>query len=57
MNKNNSIDITDLQKADLTVGDLKDLVAVLECCSAHLVLPTAVEASLRRLVEKVERKG
>jgi hypothetical protein len=42
----NPIDITDLQKSDLTVGDLRDIIAVMEYSVAMLVLPVVKGSGL-----------
>jgi hypothetical protein len=53
--KNNSIDITDLQNADLKVGDLKAIVTILECATSHLLLPDEATKALERL-QKLYRR-
>jgi hypothetical protein len=52
--RDNQIDIRDLQKADITVGDLKALITILECATAHLLLPDEAAEALRRLIEKAD---
>jgi ABC-type iron transport system FetAB ATPase subunit len=47
--KDNTIDITNLKNANLTVGNLKDIVRVLEYSTAILLLPDEVTAALDRL--------
>jgi hypothetical protein len=47
--QDNTIDISDLQKADITVGDLKALVTLLECTTAHLLLPDEATMALEKL--------
>jgi ABC-type iron transport system FetAB ATPase subunit len=46
--KDNTIDITNLKNANLTVGNLKDIVRVLEYSTAILLLPDEVTAALDR---------
>jgi hypothetical protein len=57
MNRDNSIDITDLQNVTLSVGDLKALVVVLEHATAHLLLPDEATTALERLHKLIDRKG
>jgi hypothetical protein len=56
MPKDNSIDITDLQNADLKVGDLKAIVTILECATAHLLLPDEATKALERLQKLYRRE-
>jgi hypothetical protein len=55
MPKDNSIDITDLQNADLKVGDLRAIVTVLECATSHLLLPDEATKALERLRKLIDR--
>jgi hypothetical protein len=55
--QNNTIDISNLQKADLTIGDLRALITVLECATAHLLLPDEATAALDRLRATAAQKG
>jgi hypothetical protein len=54
MAKDNSLDISDLKNAALSVGDVKDLITVLEAATAHLIVSDDVEASLERLRQVVK---
>jgi hypothetical protein len=47
--KDNEIDISNLQKADLTIGDLRAIVTLLECATTHLILPDEATKALDRL--------
>jgi hypothetical protein len=47
--QDNAIDIEGLKTADLTVGNVRDIVAVLEAATVHLILPPEAEAALERL--------
>jgi hypothetical protein len=56
--KTNTIDISELQKADLTVGEFKDLILVLESVSAGLILTEPAATALQRLLEgRIAQKG
>ena len=54
--KDNSIDISHLKKVDLTVGDLTDLIAIIDCLSAMFMLPITVTEALERLRKLIERQ-
>jgi hypothetical protein len=55
--RENEIDIRDLQNVPLTLGNLKDIVTLLECSVNHLLLPPEATAALDRLVAlKGERR-
>jgi hypothetical protein len=49
MNRENSIDISDLQNVNISVGDLRALVTVLEAATSHLILPSEATEALARL--------
>jgi hypothetical protein len=56
--QDNTIDISELQKADLTVGEVRDLILVLESVSAGLILPEPAATALQRLMEgRIAKKG
>jgi hypothetical protein len=52
--KDNQIDIDHLKSADLTAGELHDIVRCLEASLGHLILPVEVDKALRRLMEKTK---
>jgi len=47
--KDNQIDIRDQMNADLTIGDLRAIVTLLECATSHLILPDEATQALDRL--------
>jgi hypothetical protein len=50
MNRDNEIDVRDLQNVTLSGGDLRALVTVLEAATSHLVFPDdEVKTALERL--------
>lgn len=55
--KDNEIDISDLKNAEITVGNLKDIVLILECSVNHLILPAEATAALDRLRARIAQKG
>jgi hypothetical protein len=52
--KDNTIDIRHLQKADISNGDLQDIITVLECATSHLLLPDEAVLALERLRKAVK---
>ena len=54
MNKN-QLNITNLQKAELTVGDLTNIVVVLDTLAAMFVLPVVATDALDRLRKLIEK--
>jgi hypothetical protein len=56
MNRDNSIDISDLKNVTISVGDLRALVTVLEHATAHLVFPAEVTAALARLQKLIDSR-
>jgi hypothetical protein len=50
----NSIPIAHLQRADVTVGDLRAIIAVLDALAAPFVLPSDVAQALDRLRKKLD---
>jgi hypothetical protein len=53
--KDNEIDISDLKNVTINVGDLRALVTVLECATAHLLIPDEASVALERLRRLIER--
>jgi hypothetical protein len=51
--KDNSIDIEHLKRADLTVGDVKAIITVLEAVTTGLILPDEANAALERLKRSI----
>jgi hypothetical protein len=43
------LDIRNLQKAEITVGDISDIICVLECLTSMFVLPPEATDALERL--------
>jgi hypothetical protein len=54
--RDNAIDIAHLQKADITNGDLQDIVVVLDTLSSMFVLPRQATDALDRLRKLVDGK-
>jgi hypothetical protein len=57
MNRDNSIDISDLQNVTISVGDLRALVCVLEAATSHLIMPSEATTALEQLRKLIDRKG
>jgi hypothetical protein len=56
MNRDNSIDISDLQNVSLSVSDLRAIVTLLEAATSHLVLPSEATEALARLQKLIDRR-
>lgn len=52
--EDNKINIRDLQKTDITVGDIRALITVLDATSTGLILPLEAVVALDKLREIVE---
>jgi hypothetical protein len=57
MARDNQIDIRELQSVSVTAGDIRALLVVLECATAHLLLPDEATVALDRLRKLIDRKG
>jgi hypothetical protein len=50
--KDNPLVTDHLKTVDITVGDFRDIVLILECSTGHLLLPDKAIAAMHRLLEK-----
>jgi hypothetical protein len=56
MNRDNLIDISDLQNITLNSGDLRALIIILENATSHLILPSEATEALARLQKLIEHQ-
>jgi hypothetical protein len=54
--KDTEIDIRDHMNADLTIGDLRAIVTVLEAATSHLLIPDEAATALDRLHKLIDSR-